>query len=163
MRSSFASTPSQFLSTSSASLRMPSSVSMPRICPSISKSAYVSILQHASAYVSIRLHTSAHAHAVERVDAAHLHLRCQYLYFCTSKASKLSTSLLDELWCVVSEFVEEQVLTLLALLVQVQILTLSTCSSTNSDTTYRAPIRPAAKLCAPTTPLLASIFVLLYW
>jgi hypothetical protein len=33
---------------------------------------------------------------------------------------------------------------------KVQILTLSTCSSTNSDTTYRAPMRPAAKLCAPT-------------
>ncbi len=47
-------------------------------------SAYVSIRQHTSAYVSIRQHTSAVK------DDGSLPLS-QYLYFCTSKASKLST------------------------------------------------------------------------
>ncbi len=60
-------------------------------------SAYVSIRQHTSAYVSIRQHTSAYVSIrhiygilVRVRDSYELLLR-QYLYFCTSKASKLST------------------------------------------------------------------------
>jgi hypothetical protein len=44
-------------------------------------SAYVSIRQHTSAYVSIRQHTSSGSGAQPR----------QYVFFCTSKASKLRT------------------------------------------------------------------------
>ncbi len=72
-------------------------------------SAYVSIRQHTSAYVGIRRHTSSYAQAVsvrtsrpagrtkgksaqQRKQAGRRQQR-QYLYFCTSKASKLST------WC----------------------------------------------------------------
>ncbi len=54
-------------------------------------SAYVSIRQHTSAYVSIRQHTSAYTRP-RRASPAHLlRLLRQYLYFFTSKASKLST------------------------------------------------------------------------
>ncbi len=60
-------------------------------------SAYVSIRQHTSAYVSIRQHTSAYVSIrmkeADFISRACTHfLRGQYLYFCTSKASKLSTS-----------------------------------------------------------------------
>jgi hypothetical protein len=63
-------------------------------------SAYVSIRQHTSAYVSIRQHTSAYVsvcqHDSEQHDERGKHtLECaavrQCSYFCTSKASKLST------------------------------------------------------------------------
>jgi hypothetical protein len=80
-------------------------------------SAYVSIRQHTSAYasvchtlppdarmlqlsayVSIRQHTSAYAtpvaaqrRAARRADAAVVQVQRQHLYFCTSKASKMST------------------------------------------------------------------------
>ncbi len=70
-------------------------------------SAYVSIRQHTSAYVSIRQHTSAYL-SEERTPVPLFLLLCtrmrlalpehtpyiyicKYLYFCTSKASKLST------------------------------------------------------------------------
>jgi hypothetical protein len=52
----------------------------------------VSIRQHTSAYVSIRQHTSAYVREVLVHDSAKTGTQtCQYLYFCTSKASKLST------------------------------------------------------------------------
>jgi hypothetical protein len=54
------------------------SVQIHRPCSSsgVNTSAYVSIRQHTSAYVSIR----------QRPDSQALQLlRCQYLYFCTSK------------------------------------------------------------------------------
>ncbi len=67
-------------------------------------SAYVSIRQHTSAYVSIRQHTSAMtdtALATPGTGAVGLSIGTfapvkqvnwrQYWYFCTSKASKLST------------------------------------------------------------------------
>ena len=72
-------------------------------------SAYVSIRQHPSAYVSIRQHTPASVsirqHTPEALpggdrQAPTLHFLArrkysrQLLYFCTSKASKLSTSFL---------------------------------------------------------------------
>jgi hypothetical protein len=56
-----------------------------RICQHTS--AYVSIRQHTSAYVSIRQHTMAEIWSPYSLHAS----TCQYLYFCTSKASKLST------------------------------------------------------------------------
>ncbi len=53
-------------------------------------SAHVSIRQHTSAYVSIRPHTSAYE--VERCQReVALRILLRYLYFCTSKASKVST------------------------------------------------------------------------
>jgi hypothetical protein len=69
------------------------------------EAAYVSIRlhtcirQHTSAYVSIRQHTSAYVSRCcrccsGRVPARSTHnqlLRCQYLYCCTSKASKVRT------------------------------------------------------------------------
>jgi hypothetical protein len=80
-------------------------------------SAYVSIRQHTSAYVSIRPHTTAYVSIRQHTghtgrsapslsrpspsDANALrplaawHLRCQHLYFCSSKASKLSTARSD--------------------------------------------------------------------
>ncbi len=73
-------------------------------------SAYVSVRQHTSESVSIRQHTSAYGQQQQlglSVHAARKRLRrrllrglrasrstsstCQYLYFCTSKASKPST------------------------------------------------------------------------
>jgi hypothetical protein len=54
------------------------------------------IRQHTSAYVSIRQHTSANCEECEGAnendaeDVLELAQR-QYLYFCTGKASKLST------------------------------------------------------------------------
>jgi hypothetical protein len=72
-------------------------------------SAYVSIRQHTSAYVSIRQHASAYVSIRQNTlafwlfcvqlqrDPTHYSaltcqlVRCPYLYFCTSKASKLST------------------------------------------------------------------------
>ena len=59
-------------------------------------SAYVSIRQHTPAYVSMRQHTSARQLLNTRRKSvfALLQLLSQYLYFCTSKASKLSTSTL---------------------------------------------------------------------
>jgi hypothetical protein len=53
-------------------------------------SAYVSIRQHTSAYVSIRQHTSGRRRGCLRQTDKRQTQR-QYLYFCTSKASKLST------------------------------------------------------------------------
>jgi hypothetical protein len=62
-------------------------------------SAYVSIRQHTSAYVSIRQHTSAcvsiRQHTSDARDCEPEPLQLvgllrQYLYFCTSKASKLA-------------------------------------------------------------------------
>ena len=58
-------------------------------------SAYVSIRQHTSAYVSIRQRTSAYVSICHRVAAGLVQLLQrllrQYLYCCTSKASKSST------------------------------------------------------------------------
>ena len=58
--------------------------------------AYVSISQHKPAYVSIRQHTSSiRQHTAQRVytrdRGAYQRLLRQYLYFCTSNASKLGT------------------------------------------------------------------------
>jgi hypothetical protein len=64
--------------------------------------AYVSIRQHTSAYVSIRQHPSAYVSIrqlhhlgdgnVGELGSLDVHAQSQYLYFCTSKASKLSTA-----------------------------------------------------------------------
>jgi hypothetical protein len=65
--------------------------------PHLHTSAYVSIRQHTSAYDSIRQHTSAYV-SIRMKEADFISCTCthflrgQYLYFCTSKASKLSTS-----------------------------------------------------------------------
>jgi hypothetical protein len=70
----------------------------PLLCvfPRQHTSAYVSILQHTPAYISIRQHTSAYASIHQYTccvssltisSAWQAHQR-QYLYFCTSKASK---------------------------------------------------------------------------
>jgi hypothetical protein len=56
-----------------------------------------SIRQHTSACVSMRRHTSAYSHSTSilglPLPPAPQLLRCQYLYSCTSKASKLNTRL----------------------------------------------------------------------
>jgi hypothetical protein len=72
-----------------SSFPLRSSAQLPYVSIRQHTSAYVSIRQHTSAYVSIRQHTSD-----LRVHRLHLPqlLRCQYLYFCTSTASQLSTS-----------------------------------------------------------------------
>ncbi len=81
-----------------ASIRQHTSAydSVPATCPSC-PAASVSIRQHPSASVSIRQHTSAYDSIRQhlllqdyrpRVHHA-LNLRCQRLYLCTSKASKL--------------------------------------------------------------------------
>ena len=64
-------------------------------------SAYVSIRQHTSAYIRIRQHTPAYIRIRQhgrgevvrdkRVSSRTAQLLRQYLYFCTGKASKLST------------------------------------------------------------------------
>jgi hypothetical protein len=59
-------------------------------------SAFVSIRQHTSAYVSIRQHTSAYipssaSSSGRFIRTPRRRLLRQYLYCCTSKASKLST------------------------------------------------------------------------
>jgi hypothetical protein len=62
-------------------------------------SAHVSTRQNTSAYVSIRQHTPAYVRLRQTgrrifglsVSSATKLLRCQYLYFCTSNASKVST------------------------------------------------------------------------
>jgi hypothetical protein len=63
-------------------------------------SASVSIRQHTSAYVSIRQHTSAYVSIRQASRCLHpQRLRSQNMYFCTSKASKLSTSPVFENVC----------------------------------------------------------------
>jgi hypothetical protein len=52
---------------------------------------HLSIRQHTSAYVSIRQHTPSRGGYSRLYQRLHL-LRSSYLYFCTSKASKLSTA-----------------------------------------------------------------------
>jgi hypothetical protein len=63
------------------------------ICTCIRRhsSAYVGIRRYTSAYVSIRQHTSTYVSTeLPKVMIVSLELlRCQYLYVCTSKASKL--------------------------------------------------------------------------
>jgi hypothetical protein len=61
-------------------------------------------LPHTSAYVSIRQHTSAHVQRTNCRGPGMQVLRCQYLCFCTSKASKLTTWLPHMLHAVITGF-----------------------------------------------------------
>jgi hypothetical protein len=151
--------------------------------------AYVSTRPHTSAYVSIRPHTSAYVSirqqeyrnsSLEFLDSVrqNLPLQRQYLFFCTSKASKLRTLTACARICLLRQYLYfctsktstlvpvKQVIFLSACAIICQLRqNLYSCTSKASDTNLPLRNNKTSKLCTCLQSSIgraASIFLLLY-